>query len=205
MRYLLLTLLLVFTSSVAVAQTASVSNSSIEVVKYSWSKERIDWENDPFRGPLENFDEMRARVRNERRIADAKSGGAGADKIKREAGADAANVAIQHQSKSSRYVFRYKTTVRNLSTKQITSIDWDYIFFDKTTNEELGRQQFSNDEKINPGKSKDLLISITKPPTQTISVTSLNKGEGDSLTGMVVVVRVTYSDGSTWQTENPNP
>jgi hypothetical protein len=191
---------LVSTSSIAVAQTESVNSSSIvEVLKFGWSKERIDWENDPFRGPLENFDEMRARVRNERRIADAKGGGGGADKVKREASADAANVATQHQSKPSRYVFMYKTTVRNLSSKQITSIDWDYIFLDKTTDEELGRQQFSSDEKINPGKAKELLISITRPPTQTISVTSLNKNEGDSLRGNVVVVRVTYSDGSIWQ------
>src|SRR5262245_11568104 len=196
-----MTILLVSCSPAAIAQTVSVSNNSVvEVVKSSWSKERIDWENDPFRGPLENFDEMRARVRNERRITDAKSGGSGgADKIKRDAGADAANVAVQHQTKPSRYVFMYKTTVRNLSDKQITSIDWDYVFFEKTTGQELGRQQFSNDEKINPGKSKELLISITKPPTHTISVTSLNKNEADSLRGLVVVVRVTYSDGSVWQ------
>ena len=43
--------------------------SGVEVVKASWSKIRIGWERDPFSGPLENFDEMRSRVRNERRIA----------------------------------------------------------------------------------------------------------------------------------------
>ena len=43
--------------------------SGVEVVKSSWSKIRIGWERDPFGGPLENFDEMRSRVRNERRVA----------------------------------------------------------------------------------------------------------------------------------------
>ena len=38
------------------------------VLKFSWSKERIGWERDPFGGAVENFDEMRARARNEKRI-----------------------------------------------------------------------------------------------------------------------------------------
>ena len=41
----------------------------VEVLKSSWSKIRIGWERDPFSGPLENFDEMRSRARNERRVA----------------------------------------------------------------------------------------------------------------------------------------
>ena len=43
--------------------------SGVEVVKSSWGKVRIGWERDPFSGPLENFDEMRSRARNERRVA----------------------------------------------------------------------------------------------------------------------------------------
>jgi hypothetical protein len=187
---------------VALAQSSNAlpETSGLEVIKFSWSKERLGWENDPFRGPIENFDEMRARTRNEKRISDAKRGGSGdADKIKREAGADAANIATQHKSKPSRYVFLYRTTVRNVSQKTIKSIDWDYIFLDKSTNAELGRQQFTSEEKIGPGKSKELVVGITRPPTQTISVTALNKNEGDSLLGHVTVIRVTYSDGSSWQ------
>jgi hypothetical protein len=202
MKYLGLTLLLAFNAIVSVAQTTPpvVDNAGLEVTKFSWSKERIGWENDPFRGPIENFDEMRARSRNERRILDAKRGGAGAaDKIKVEASADAANIATQHKTTQSRYVFQYKATVRNLSNKTITSVDWDYVFFDKSTDSELGRHQFTNDEKIGPGKSREFLVSLRKPPTQTISVTSLNKNEGEGLTGRVIIVRVQYSDGSSWQ------
>ncbi len=202
MKYLGLTLLLASTAMVSVAQTSAqlVDNAGLEITKFSWSKERIGWENDPFRGPIENFDEMRARTREEKRITDAKRGGSGAaDKIKREAQADAANIATQHKTTTSRYVFQYKATVRNLSNRTITSVDWDYVFFDKGTDSELGRHQFTNDEKIGPGKSREFLVSLRKPPTQTISVTSLNKNEGDSMIGRVIIVRVQYSDGSSWQ------
>jgi hypothetical protein len=205
MKYLCLSLLILSSANVSLAQSKdSLSDpSGIEVVKFSWSKERIGWENDPFRGPIENFDEMRARARNERRITNAKGAG-NADQVKREANADAANIAAQHKSTPSRYVFMYKATVRNVGNKTIKSIDWDYVFYDKTTETELGRQQFTNEEKIGPGKTRELWVQLTKPPTHTISVTALNKEEGNALLGRVVIVRVEYTDGSNWQLPSDN-
>jgi hypothetical protein len=202
MRWLVVALGFALTATVSVAQTVSSPSdpSGIEVVKFSWAKERINWERDPFGGPVENFDETRARQRNERRIEDAKRGGsAEVDKIKREARADAANIAAKHQQPSSRYVFVYKTTVKNLSDKAIKSIDWDYVFFDRETETELGRREFTSEEKISPGKAKELTVTITKPPTQTISLTALNTGERKSLSERVVIMRIDYADGTVWQ------
>ena len=175
--------------------------SGVEVLKFNWSKERIGWERDPFGGPIENFDEVRARTRNEKRIDDAKRGNsAETDKIKREARADAANIAAKNQQKTpSRYVFVYKTTVKNSSSKTIKSIDWDYIFLERGTENELGRQQFTSEEKIGPGKTKELSVTITKPPTKTISLTALNNNERGSLDSRVIVVRIDYTDGTSWQ------
>ena len=176
-------------------------NVAVEVVKFSWSKERIGWERDPFGGPIENFDETRARQRNERRIEDAKRGGNSAevDRIKREATADAANIAAKHKDSRSRYVFVYKATIKNTSTKAIKSIDWDYIFLERGTENELGRQQFTSEEKVSAGKTKELIVTITKPPTKTISLTSLNANERGTLDGRVVLVRIDYADGTSWQ------
>jgi hypothetical protein len=202
MRWLVVALGFALTATVSVAQTVSSPSdpSGIEVVKFSWAKERINWERDPFGGPVENFDETRARQRNERRIEDAKRGGsAEVDKIKREARADAANIAAKHQQPSSRYVFVYRTTVKNLSDKAIKSIDWDYVFFDRETETELGRREFTSEEKISPGKAKELTVTITKPPTQTISLTALNTGERKSLSERVVIMRIDYADGTVWQ------
>ena len=102
MKYFCLALLLASTATVSRAQLPATptETSGVEVMKFSWNKERIGWENDPFRGPIENFDEMRARSRNEKRIADAKRGGGSAevDRAKQDAKADAANIATQHKN-----------------------------------------------------------------------------------------------------------
>ena len=202
MRWLVVALGFALTATVSIAQEVPTppDPSKTEVVKFSWAKERIGWERDPFGGPIENFDEARARQRNERRIEDAKRGGsAEVDKIKREARADAANIAAKHKQPPSRYVFVYKTTIKNLSDKPIKSIDWDYVFFDTTTETEIGRREFTSEEKISPGKSKELTVTVSKPPTQTISLTALNSGERKSLTERVVIVRIDYADGTSWQ------
>ena len=202
MKWLVVALLFALTATVSIAQPAAAPSdpSKTEVVKFSWTKERIGWERDPFAGPIENFDETRARQRNERRIDDAKRGGsAEVDKIKREAKADAANIAAKHKQTPSRYVFIYKTTIKNLSDKPIKSIDWDYVFLDRATETEIGRREFTSEEKISPGKSKELTVTITKPPTQTISVTALNTSERKSLMERVIVVRIDYADGTSWQ------
>jgi len=197
MKYFSLALLVALAASVANAQ--SVSSPAAEVTRCSWTKERIGWEKDPFSGPIENFDEVRARTRNEKRIEDAKRGNsAEIDKIKREAKADAANIAAKHQDTPSRYVFVYKATIKNSSAKAIKSIDWDYVFLERGTETEVGRQQFTSEEKIAPGKTKELSVTITKPPTKTISLTALNDNERGALDGRVILVRIEYADGTSW-------
>ena len=197
MKYFCVAILLVLTASLARAQSTA---PAVEVTRCNWSKERIGWERDPFSGPIENADEVRARQRNERRIEDAKRGNsAEIDKIKREAKADAANIATQHKATPSRYVFVYKATVKNSGDKAIKAIDWDYVFFERGTENEIGRQQFTSEEKIRPGQEKELVVTIRKPPTQTISLTALNKDERGSLDGRVILVRIEYADGTSWQ------
>jgi hypothetical protein len=201
MKLLAFVFLVGLISTEVFAQSTTPPNpSGVEVVKFNWSKERIGWEADPFRGPVENFDEMRARARNEKRIEDAKRGGsAEVDKIKTEAKADAANIAAQHKNTPSRYVFIYKTTVKNVTDKTIRLIDWDYVFFDSQTETELGRQEFTSEEKIGPGKTRELSVVQRRPPTHTISVSALNSKERDGLRGSIVVVGVEYTDGTVWR------
>ena len=183
-------LLILLAASIVCAQEPS----GVEVVKASWSKIRIGWERDPFGGPLENFDEMRSRARNERRVASG-----GGERAKREAKADEANLAAQRDKKPSQYYFIYKTKIKNNHTAAITQIDWDYVFFERDTENEIGRQEFTSDEQIGPGKTKELVVTITSPPTRTISVTSLNLEEHDRFTEKIILVRVQYADGRVWQ------
>jgi len=183
-------LLVLLCASVVWAQEPS----SVEVVKASWSKIRIGWERDPFGGPLENFDEMRSRARNERRVAQG-----GGERAKRDAKADDANLAKIREKNPSRYYFVYKTKIKNNDTAAITQLDWDYVFYERDTENELGRQQFTSEENIGPGKTKELTVTITSPPTRTVSVTSLNLEEHDRFTEKIILVRIQYADGRIWQ------
>ncbi|HEX7333242.1 MAG TPA: hypothetical protein VF290_17200 [Pyrinomonadaceae bacterium] len=184
------TLLILLAMSIICAQEPS----GVEVVKSSWSKVRIGWERDPFGGPLENFDEMRSRARNERRVATG-----GGERARREAKADEKNLAAQREKKPPQYYFIYKTKIKNTHTAAITQIDWDYVFFERGTENEIGRQQFTSDEHVGPGKTKELVVTITSPPARTVSVTSLSLEERDRLSEKIILVRVQYADGHVWQ------
>lgn len=177
--------------------------SDVQVVKFSWSKERIGWERDPFSGPVESFDQMRVRTRNEKRISDAKAGGNSieVDRVTREAKADSANVEEirRQQQHPPRYGFLYKVSFKNNGTKIIKSLDWDHVFFDSETKALTTRHQFTSDEKINPGKQKEFTVFTPAPPSRTISVQKLDKRERDTLRDSIVIMRILYADGSVWQ------
>jgi hypothetical protein len=199
---LLLSLLMVPIASNAQTPSTSTTPSEVEVVKYSWSKERLNWEQNPFGGPNENFHEMQFRARSEKRVSDAKkSGTAGQNSTaERDLKVDAAIVQAGRQpSGPARYYFIYRASFKNSSTKQIEEIDWDYLFIDSATGQELGRHQFTSTKIIPPGKSKELTFSLSTPPTRHISVNALNKHERSGIADHIAVVRVKYSDGSVWQ------
>ncbi len=196
MRVLLL-LLLILVPGVAV----NAQDLPIELVKYSWSKERLNWEGNPFGGPNENFHQMQFRSRSEKRVSDAKrSNSPEVGKLEKEAKADAAIVANENQNSAPpRYYFMYRASMKNLSTKQIKEIDWDYIFADVGTGEELDRRQFTSVQNIGPGKQKELTFTILTPPTRRVSVYALDKKERLALAEKVIIVRITYADGSVWE------
>jgi hypothetical protein len=192
--------------AVAVAQqqqsqsVGANASGGLSVVKFSWGKERVNWERDPFGGPIENFDEMRVRARNEKRIDDAKRGGsAEVDRIKREARADSVILERARQKGPPRYGFRYKVSVRNDSAKAVKELDWDYVFNDAATNEELGRHQFTSAERLAPGKSKEFSFFIPTPPALRISAYALDKKERDGLNEQIIIVRILYEDGTVWE------
>lgn len=205
MKVLALTLFALMAVAAAPARQQSLTSDgarapAVAVIKFSWDKERIGWEGDPFAGPVENFDEMRVRARNEKRIDDAKkSGSPEVDRIKREARADSSILERARQKTPPRYAFRYTASFKNIGGKTIKQIDWDYLFFDAATNRMVGRIEFGSDMKIEPGKKKGVSFFLPTPPAKTISVQALNDKERQGLTERIILVRVVYADGSVWQ------
>jgi len=203
MKLLAASFLILISALVALAQTPADSQDppDVTVVKFSWDKERIGWQRDPFSPPVESNDEMRIRARDERRIEEAKKSGSSVDvnRAERDARADAAIAARMRQKAPPGYAYRYKVTLRNGGAKTIKAVDWDYIFFEPGTEVEIGRHQFGSEEKIRPGKSGELERMILAPPTQTVSAEALSKGKGPLFDGRVVLMRIEYSDGTVWQ------
>ncbi len=194
-------LLLVALASNAQTPTARVDTAEVQVVKFNWSKERINWEQNPFGGPNENFHEMQFRARAEKRASDARRANSpDASKLEKDARTDAAIIQAERQKKGPpRYTFLYRASIKNTSDKTIKEIDWDYVFLDAATGEELGRRRFTSLQTIGPGKSKDLSVMLSAPPTQRISVYSLDKRESIGFVEQVVIVGVKYSNGTIWQ------
>ena len=105
--------------------SSAPSDAPVAVIKHSWTKERINWQGDPFGGPVENFEDMRRRRVDERRVDRARgTGNVGeANRIEREMRAE--QVIKARPPKPPRYVFMYKLSVKNTSEKTIKLIDWD--------------------------------------------------------------------------------
>ena len=175
----------------------------VEVVRHSWSKDRIGWESDPFGGPVESFADTRRRMADQRRLERARASGNNAEASKVEREMRAEEIIKSRPPKAPRYAFSYKLSVRNTGAKTIKELDWDYVFLDAATGRELDRREFTGVEKIGPGKTKELAFLAPTPPTQTISVHSLGKNERAGLREAVVVVRVLYADGSVWSWAAP--
>jgi hypothetical protein len=203
MKLLAASFLILIPALVALAQTPTNSQDppDIVVLKFSWDKERIGWQRDPFSPPVESNDEMRIRARDERRIEEAKKAGSSGEvsRAERDARADAAIATRVRQKAPPGYAYRYKVSVRNSGAKTIKAVDWDYIFFEPGTLTEIGRHQFTSEEKIRPGKNAELDMMILAPPTQTVSAEALSKGKGPHFDERVVLMRIEYSDGSAWQ------
>jgi len=170
----------------------------VTVIKFGWSKERINWEGDPFGGPVENFEDVRRRRVDERRVERARATGNVGEAAKVEREMRAEQVLKSKPPAPPRYTFLYRASLKNTGARTVVEIDWDYVFFDAVTGEELGRREFTSTERIEPGKSKELSFTVNKPPTQRISVYVLGKKERDGLAEKLNIVRVQYSDGSVW-------
>ena len=163
--------------------------SNVQIIEYNWVKERIGWEGNPLNATVENGGEARERARTERRVTSALE-----ERLNRERKEE------QKEKKDPpRYIFNYKVSLRNNSSKPIKEIDWDYIFADAATGELLGRREFTSVVKIGAGKKKALSVRVSAPPTQTISVYKIGENEGSGLTQTVVILRILYGDGTEWK------
>ena len=180
-------------------------SSAVVVLKFSWAKELFPgWEKRAFPVSFEPYETTRAPVGKEARMPQPRNpvDKALPDKREREVtmrqDASVPKQAAQTKERP-RDGYRYKVTVQNNGAKTIKAIDWDYIFYDLDTQQEISRLEFTSEERISPGKVKEVTVFILAPPTRIVSAGALSKKKQLPFKEQVALVRITYSDGSVWE------
>lgn len=198
MRYALYLFLLVIAANAITAQEAGVdAGSSLAVVKQSWARERLNWDDN------ENVTPGGVNIRPRPRTAPTTKA-----YRKKEASEQRsvrlASSGTREAPEDPQFQFTYTVTVRNDSTKTIREVDWDYVFLAETTREEIGRRQFTSEEKIEPGKTKKLSVQVSSPPTRRVDVQQAGKKEKTGLDESVVILRILYDDKTEWKAPTHN-
>lgn len=172
----------------------------LTVLKCGWSRELIPgWENRPT--GAESYDAMLARVAAEQRAQRERNAGNKGRTAHAEDEAkvyEKANADKGAKTSPPRFGYRYRVSIRNGGQKAIKSVDWDYLFLDPETQAEVERHQFTSDDKIGPGKEKELSVFNLAPPTRTVSAKAASKKDAPPFVERIIVVRVEYADGSAW-------
>ena len=101
--------------------------------------------------------------------------------------------------------FEYLVKVQNASKKVVEILFWEYQFIDPSNPANVTRRQFLCFVNIKPTKEKELQAFSLSGPSDVISVGNLANGSGNVFQEKVLINRVEYADGSTWQRKDWNP
>jgi hypothetical protein len=183
---------------------AAAEAHGLAVVKFGWERQSPRQRGSDYFGRVnDNPDETSAHsVRNGLRSQGTRRAvfQVEANRAERTPGVSESGAARQTAgSESPRYAFLYKATFQNGAAKAVSSIDWDYVFRDPATREELGRHRFISQKKVAPGQKKECSFLVLDPPSRKVRAGSAGKDERAGVEGSVVVVRVVYEDGTVWR------
>jgi len=95
--------------------------------------------------------------------------------------------------------FEYRVKVQNASNKIIDILFWEYQFINSADPVNMSRRQFICGVAIKPDKQKELLAFSLSGPSDVVTVGSLTQKSDNPPQQRVVINRVEYTDGSTWQ------
>lgn len=99
----------------------------------------------------------------------------------------------------AREVYVYKATVKNNGAKRIKAVDWEFQFLHPETQEVLGSRRIISRVKLSPGKTEVLKAQLFQSPTHIVWANQLGKKYSDQFKEQVIIHRIVYADGSTWQ------
>lgn len=197
MKYLFLVFSLLFITIEASAQIGLNESGLILLEK--------KWQIMPSSAVLSalNEDPFRANAETNRVIQDRKDN-LRENEIRRRQGLPIEAPRVRFRAMNSAYrnsnlnSYTYQIKVENKGTKKVQTVVWDYVFFDRTTNQEVGRHQFTSKTNLKPGKTDKLVIKFGTAPTNVVHVKNAGKKPRDQYVERVIIRSVSYKDGSVW-------
>lgn len=194
-------LLLLLFSAGALSQTVSKSSDApgVTVVQKKWRAEIRNpaLEEDPFRASNERAQEERDQRDNIRENAVRTR--LGLPPVPPPNRTPQPETEKRERVSTVYIVYIYEVKVRNDGEKAIRALDWEYVFYEPGTEQEVGRRRFVSKLNISPGKAKSLVIRSASPPTGSINAAKVGKKPRDQYTEQIVINRIEYADGSVWQ------
>jgi hypothetical protein len=107
---------------------------------------------------------------------------------------DESSTLSMKSKRSVVYVFKYtaKAGVKNLSSKTVRAVEWNYVFVEGESQKELKRYKILSKQSIAPNDSqalvKDIFIGLKEDTSH------LRNGRQK-----VLLTRIEYTDGSSWR------
>ncbi|HYJ88064.1 MAG TPA: hypothetical protein VEW46_18500 [Pyrinomonadaceae bacterium] len=96
--------------------------------------------------------------------------------------------------------YAYRAKFKNSSSKAIEALFWEYQFREAADSAYLSRRQFLCVSSIKPDKEKELKGFSLSGPSDVVSVGTLTKKDPErAFNETVVINRIEFADGTTWQ------
>lgn len=99
-------------------------------------------------------------------------------------------------------LYTYQIKIQNNGTKTIERVVWNYVFFNSTTNEEVGRHTFISNTNLKPNKTDNLVENLLSPPTGSINAKDAGKKLSKLYTEQINITSIQFTDGSVWQADS---
>ena len=95
--------------------------------------------------------------------------------------------------------YEYSMKIKNVGSKAIEGLAWDYLFIDPSNNAELGRHQFLSYAKVPTDKIGTLKAQLRSPPTRVVRSSDYTKSAHSKLIEKSVIQCVVYADDTVWK------
>lgn len=95
--------------------------------------------------------------------------------------------------------YEYSMKIKNVGSKTIEGLAWDYLFIDSGNNAELGTHQFLSYAKVPTDKYGTFKAQLRSPPIRVVRSSESTKNAHPRLIEKSVVQCVLYADDTVWK------